>query len=340
VSTNNANDPAEVTLTVTGVVTPPDTVTVKSTAGGSGTFPVARNQATGADAPAVGVPLALDDGAAAEAGGAAVDIPVTANDVASPAALITSVQLVGQAIPAGSGSASVNGTAITYTPGSVNGDMTFQYTASNSVGQSNVATVTVTVAPSAAGPAPIVNPDGPINVAVNQSVVIDVLANDSGNGATLNPASVLVSNVTGGTATPAATGKVTFVAGATAGTFGFDYTVANDNGQVSPLAHVTVTVVNPEVIQITATQCKPISTTSGEWRVTGTSTVSTNNNIQLYLTASVPADLNTNKLGTAVPVVTGVWDFRAKPGPACTTPISLRSSATGATRANIAITIR
>ena len=340
-STNNANDPAEMILTATGVVTPPDTVTVKSTAGGSGTFPVARPQIIigGGTVSAPGVPLALDDAAAAEAGGAAVDIPVTANDVANPAAPITSVQLIGAAIPAGSGSASVNGAVITYTPGSVNGDVTFQYTATNSVGQSNAATVTVTVSPSAAGPAPIVNPDGPVNVAVNQSTVIDVLANDSGNGGTLNPASVLLSNVTGAAVAPTvdATGKVTYTAGATAGTFGFDYTVANDNGQVSPLAHVTVTVVNPEVIQITTSQCKVINATSGEWRVAGTSTVQTNNNIQLYLTASVPADLNTNKLGAAVPVVAGSWDCRAKPGPACKTPISLRSSATGATRANIAV---
>ena len=204
-STNNANDPAEVTLTATGIVTPPDTVTVKSAAGGSGTFTVARNQASaGATGAALtaGVPLALDDAAAAEAAGPAVDIPVTANDVANAAAPITSLQLVGPAIPAGSGSAAITGTSITYTPGSVNGDVTFQYTASNSVGQSNVATVIVTVAPSAAGPAPIANADGPVNVAVNQSVVIDVLVNDSGNGGTLNPASVSVSNVTGGTTTP------------------------------------------------------------------------------------------------------------------------------------------
>jgi hypothetical protein len=346
VSTNNANDPAEVTLTVTNVTTPPDTVSVKSTAGGSGIFPVARNQvaAGGGAASEAGVPLAMDDSAAAEAGGAAVDIPVAANDIVNPAAAITSLQLVGPAIPAGFGSVSVNGAAITYTPGLANGDVIFQYTASSSAGQSNVATVTVTVAPSAAGPAPIVNPDGPVNVAVNQSVTVSVLANDSGNGGTLNPASVLVSNVTGGTAVADAAGKVTYTAGAAAGTFGFDYTVANDNGQVSPLAHATVTVVNPEVIQITGTQCKVINATSGEWRVTGTTTVQTNNSIQLYQTASVPADLNSNKLGAAVPVVAGApagtWEYRAKPGPACKTPISLRSLATGATRANIAIAIK
>ncbi len=159
-STNNAIDPAEVTLTATGIGTPPDTVTVKSAAGGSGTFTVARNQASAGTAGAAltaGVPLALDDAAAAEAAGPAVDIPVIANDVANAAAPITSLQLVGPAIPAGSGSAAINGTSITYTPGSVNGDVTFQYTASNSVGQSNVATVIVTVAPSAAGTVPIAN---------------------------------------------------------------------------------------------------------------------------------------------------------------------------------------
>lgn len=342
VSTNNANDPAEKILTATGVGTPPDTVTVLSSANGSGTFPVTRNQATGANIPGPGVPLAMDDSVTAEANGPAVEIQVAENDIVNTVTPITLLQLVGPAIPAGSGSASVNGTKIIYTPGSVNGVVTFQYTASNSIGQSNAATVTVTVTPSTAGPAPVVNPDGPVNVAVNQSVVIDVLANDSGNGGKLNPASVTLSNVTGGTAVADnTTGKVTFTAGAAAGNFGFDYTVANDNGQVSPTAHVTVTVVNPENIQITTSQCKVVSTSAGEWRVAGTSSVQTNNSIQLYLTASVPADLNTNKLGTAVPVVAGVpngtWEVRLRPGPACKTPISLISSATGAKRENIAV---
>ncbi|WP_442497070.1 Ig-like domain-containing protein [Methylobacter sp. sgz302048] len=341
VAANNANDPAEMILTATGVGTPPDTVTVLSSANGSGTFPVTRNQATGANIPGPGVPLALDDSATAEANGAAVEIQVAENDIVNSATPITSLQLVGPAIPAGSGTASADGAKIIYTPGSVNGVVTFQYTASNSVGKSNAATVTVTVIPSAAGPAPIVNPDGPVNATVSQSVVINVLANDSGNGGTLNPASVTLSNVTGGTAAADATGKVTFTAGTAAGNFGFDYTVANDNGQVSPTAHVAVTVVNPENIQITTSQCKVISTTAGEWRVAGTSSVQTNNSIQLYLTASVPADLSANKLGAAAPVVAGVpngtWEVRLRPGPACRTPISLISSATSAKRENIAV---
>jgi hypothetical protein len=345
VATNPSNDPAEVTLTVAGITTPPDTVTVKSTAGGSGTFPVARSQTNVAGTAEPGVPLALDDSASAEAGGAAINIPVTVNDIAPQGAGITTVQLVGPAIPAGSGSASVNGTSFTYTPGPVNGNVSFQYTATNSAGQSNVATVSITVVPSAAGPAPVTNPDGPVNVAVNQSVTIDVLANDSGNGGTLDPGSVTVSNVTGGTASVnPANGQVTFTAAASAGTFGFDYTVANTplNNQTpqSSSGHATVTVVNPEVIQITGSQCKVISSTSGEWRIAGTSSVQSNNNIQLYLTASVPADPNTNKLGPASPVVAGAWEYKAKPGPACRTPISLRSSATGATRSNIAVALK
>jgi hypothetical protein len=336
-STNNPDDPAEVRLIVAGIDTPPDTVTVKSTAGGSGIFSVARNQVTGAGAPGAGVPLVLDDSAVAEATGAVVEIPVTANDVANPAALITSLQLVGPAIPAGSGSAVVNGTSITYTPGSVIGDVTFQYTASNSVGQSNVATVTVTVAPSAAGPAPIVNPDGPVNVTTNQSVVIDVLANDSSNGGTLNPASVLLSSVTGGTAAADATGKVTFAAGATAGTFGFDYTVANDNGQVSASAHVMVTVALPEQITFTTVTCR---TRSNEWRIDGSSTVTANNTITAYATPTVPENPTaTQTISSGVVGATGLFTIRVKPGPTCIPTISFKSSL-NTKMENVTVTLR
>jgi hypothetical protein len=343
--TGNPNDPAETRLTATGITIPPDTVTVLSSANGSGTFTVMRNQIAGTpNAPGAGVPLAMDDAASAESGGPAIEIPVIANDIVASGAGITSVQLVGPAIPAGSGSASVNGTSITYTPGIVNGDISFQYTATNSIGESNPATITVTVIPSPSGPAPLAVSDGPVNVIVNQSVTINVLANDLGNGGTLDPASLQLTNITGGTVTNDNLGQVTFSAGATAGNFGFDYTVANTNGQRSQPAHVTVTVIDPENIQISTSRCRVINATSGEWRVEGTSSVQTNNTIQLYLTATVPADLSSNKLGPAIPVVAGVpngtWKFREKSGPACRTPISLISSATNAKRENIAVNVK
>ncbi|MGR9116035.1 MAG: Ig-like domain-containing protein [Gammaproteobacteria bacterium] len=321
---NNPDDPAEMVMEVSGLGTPPATITVLSSAGGSGKFTVTRNQIPALISPGPGVPLAIEDSAEAEADGVAVEIPVADNDIFNPDAPITSVQQVGTEIPVGSGTVSVNGTSIIYTPGSVIGDVTFQYTALNSVGESNAASVTVTVVPSAAGPSPIANPDGPVTVAVNQSVVIDVLANDSGNGGTLDPTSVILSNMTGGisaTVDPN-TGQVTYTADTTSGDFGFDYTVANTNGQTSQTSHVAVTIVDPEIILITSTQCKARSATEGEWRIRGTSSVADNNFIQLYLTPAFPADLNSNKLGDPVPVIAGIpdntWDLQLKPGPACT----------------------
>lgn len=330
VSTNNPNDPAEVTLSVNGVVTPPDTVTVKSSAGGSGTFPLARNQLTGVGATGgAGVPLALDDAAVAESGGPAIDIPVTTNDVVNPGTPITSVQLVGPAIPAILGSVSVNGSAIRYTPGVANGDVTFQYSASNSAGQSNVATVTVTVAPNASGPTPFVNPDGPVTAIASQPVIVNVLANDSGNGGTLDPSTVTVSNATGGTTAVGADGQVTYTAGTAAGTFGFDYTVANTNGQVSQPTHATVIVVNPEVITIPTggASCKRINATSGEWVINGASTVTVNNTIVAFNTSSVPAIPTTAQtVGSSVVAANGAFQIRAKPGPACNALMSFKSS--------------
>ena len=282
----------------------------------------------------VDAPLALDDSATAVAGGAAVSIPVTDNDSTDPTAPITSLLLVGQP---DIGAAAIDGTSITYTPGTgtQDGVTTFQYTAFNSAGESNVATVTVTVTPSSSGTgsAPSANDDGPISVDVNQLAQIDVLSNDSvSGGAAIDPGSVTLTNVTGGTASVnTTTGVVTYTAGATAGDFGFDYTVANTDGMVSQPAHVTVTVVEPvtvETIQVTSAQCR---SKTKDWKVTGTSTVQNNNSIQLYL--------NGSQLGGATPVVNGSWSFQLKKGPTCVSPISLTSTA-GTTMDNIGVTLK
>ncbi|MDD1616319.1 MAG: multicopper oxidase domain-containing protein, partial [Methylococcaceae bacterium] len=112
---------------------------------------------------------------------------------------------------------------------------------------------------------PTATADGPVNVPVNTSSVIDVLANDSGNGSALILGSVKVFNVTLGSASvDSATGKVTFKAGATQGTGGFDYSVANANG-TSALAHVTVSVIPTPVIGAapTANADGPVNTIVG-----------------------------------------------------------------------------
>lgn len=341
VSTNNPSDPAEVRLTATGIGTPPDKVTVLSTAGGSGEFTLARNQATNGSVPGAGVPFAQDDAVEAEAGGSPVDIPVTGNDISNPPGSFTTLRLVGQGIPAGYGTAAPNGLFITYTPGLANGEVNFQYTVSNAAGESNVATVHVNVLPSAAGPAPIANPDGPVILPINQTAVIDVLANDSGNSGQLDPASVGISNITGGSATVDASGKVSFTAGPTPGTFGFDYSVSNTNGQSSS-AHATVSVINPEVITIPngSATCKRINATSGEWVINGTSSVTINNTIAGYNTASVPATPTAAQtVGSASVGANGAFQIKAKPGPTCNALMSFKSSL-GTLKINQAVTIK
>jgi Cu+-exporting ATPase len=99
--------------------------------------------------------------------------------------------------------------------------------------------------------------------------------------------------------------------------------------------------VAAETITITQAVCTRVSATRGQWSVAGTSTIRTTNTIQLYTTASVPADLTSNRLGTARAVSTnGTWRYATSAGPACVTPISLRTSATGTTRSNLAVTLR
>lgn len=148
-------------------------------------------------------------------------------------------------------------------------------------------------------------------------------------------------------AQPTATDNLTtpIVTGAPAslpvGTTTVNWTATDQAGLSSNcVQQVTVTAAISETITATKSQCKRISATAGEWLVQGTSTISTNNSIQLYSTATVPVDLTGNKLGAAAPVVKGAWQFQAKPGPACTTPISLRSTAAGKVLENIAVTVQ
>jgi Bacterial Ig domain len=332
----NADDPVETTLTASGVTVPPARVRVISTKGGSARSGVSigtLNQTFGA-----GVPLALDDANTATQGGPAVVIPVTLNDVANPANPITGVSVLAPGPDSGTAVANPDGT-ITYTPGANVGPVTFRYTASSALGTSNIATVTVDVVAGQAGPTPTANPDptaGVINVTAGTASSIDVLANDNGNGATLNPASVTITTppASGTAVVDPATGKITFTAGPAAGVVTFAYTVANTNAQVSPPATVTVTVVAPEDLQIQTAKCQRSSNT---WDIRGTSTISDGNSVQLFLTGTVPAAPTASQLlGSPLPVTAGAWRLQLKNGPSCRTPISALS-ALGTKRENVAV---
>jgi probable HAF family extracellular repeat protein len=121
----------------------------------------------------------------------------------------------------------------------------------------------------------------------------------------------------------------------------------NDNAGNSNIVSFIVTVANQKLpvtntsVSVTRAECKRITATTGDWFLEGRSSISINNNIQLYSTATVPLNLASNTFNAPVPVINGLWRSFKKSGKACTsTPISLRSSATGKVLENISVTVR
>jgi hypothetical protein len=322
-----AGDPASVEIVVAGLTVPPASAVVISTAGGVGR----QDPAIAATAPfPPGVPLAIDDIATAIAGGDAVVIPVVANDLFNALAPITTPLpeiVAGGLSPAGFGTLTplADGTVL-FQPSTVTGIGTFRYVVANGVGKSNPATVTITVAPGAGGPTPLVSNDplaGAINVLRGGSVVIDVLSNDTGNGGTLDPASVQTTAPTVGSVTVnPANGAITYAnpAGSPTGPQTFTYTVANTNGKRSSAATVSVNIVS-ETATATSARCS----TGAKWDVRGTASASSS--VTLYLTGTVPAAPTASQiLGTATVDATGAWRFTQSGSPACRSPISAKTS--------------
>jgi hypothetical protein len=204
-----------------------------------------------------------------------------------------------------------------------------------------VATVNVTIAPSAT-PVPTANPD---SAAVNagSSVVINVLANDSGNGGTLNPASVRITSApaTGTATVNTTTGAITYAAPATAatGTVTFAYavkdtaTTANPTPIESAPATVSVAVTGAETLTVTAPKC----TNPNAWDLKGTSTNVTGT-VTLYNTATVPAAPTAAQIIGTAPISAGRWQFRGNTA-ACSTRMSIKSG-TGTKLENQVVTVR
>ena len=328
-----SGDPASVGFTVPGVKVTPAIVNVRSSVGGEGSRPVSMAKSLVAFTP--GTPLARDDSASAEASDTVPTvIPVLANDSANPAAPINpaTVAVLAPGLTPGMGSLTVNPDgSISFLPSQVAGTATFKYQVSNAVGASNPATVTINVTPPAnGGPVPIANNDpnagSTISVNVGASVEIDVLANDLGNGGTLDPTSVAITTppATGSTLIGTNTGRITYTASTTAGVVTFAYTVKNLNGNTSAPATVTVNVVQPEVLATTRAQCRQ---SRADWDVRGTSTVLPDNSVEIYLTPTVPdAPTPAQILGTAlIDPATGTFQFRLRGATACQPTISWKS---------------
>ena len=176
-----------------------------------------------------------------------ITINVLANDTSStstldPASLVLTAPTGGTAV------ALANGT-VAYTAPAVAGPYTFTYTVKDKFvppATSNVATVTVNVA--AANVAPVANPDAASTI-TNATININLLANDTSSTSTLNPASLVLTAPTGGTAVALANGTVNYTAPAVAGTYTFSYTVKDNftTPALSNAATVTVTVLAANV---------------------------------------------------------------------------------------------
>jgi len=194
------------------------------------------------------LPVAVAD-TATTADGTAVVIPVLANDTDADGDPL-SVTAVTQGA---SGSVSLAGGTVTYTPGAA-GPYTdsFTYTVDDGNGGTAVGTVTVTVE-AAVNQAPVAADDGATvtrnkrNTNPPNSVTIDVLANDSDADGTLNPASVQVTVQPGQGGTVSvdpSTGAITYTPRVNfRGTDVFKYTVQDNAGATSNEASVSVNVV-------------------------------------------------------------------------------------------------
>jgi hypothetical protein len=316
VTTGNLNDPAEkrllnfsVGLPATAV--PPATVTVQSSAGGVHSEAVKPITDVPPSQFAAGLSVAVDDFVSVPAGTTPILFNILTNDRTNLGAAITAGTFTIIANPTHGSIAITAAGAVTYTPTSPAfvGDDTFTYRVTPTAPAapaSNVALVTVTTTAPVGGVVPIAVNDGPFSVGVSRALVIPaatLLANDSGNGGTLDPNSIQIVTATGGSAVFAA-GAVTYTAGAVAGNFSFSYTVANTlatGGQRSAAATVSMTVV-PAGDTLTIGQAR-FRSGIRRWDLNGTSTVSAGNTVTVTLVRTGQV------IATNIPVVAGAWTF-------------------------------
>lgn len=194
-------------------------------------------------------PVAQDDSAGVMQG-EAVTINVLGNDTDGDGTLDPATVTI-QTAP-GDGVAIVNASgAIVYTPNAdFSGVDSFTYTVADDDGDtSNAATVAISVAAIGGSNSPPVAANDSVNTVQGAAVTIAVLSNDSDADGGLDPTAVAVQSApANGAAAVNADGSITYTpdAGFT-GADTFTYTVADDDGETSNAATVTVTVIPGDV---------------------------------------------------------------------------------------------
>ena len=270
--------------------------------------------------------------AGADSATALVDQPVVIDVVANDSDVdgFIAPATVTIASPAGNGSAVPNGDGtVTYTPNtSFLGMDSFTYTVADNLGAiSNEQVVRITVenpnqAPTAANDS--------VTTDFDVAVKIVVLANDTDVDGLLDPATVTIVTPAGnGSAVPNVDGTVFYSpASGFSGIDSFAYTVADDDGAVSNAATVTVTVNPPppaDVLTVTQANYNP---GPKRWRVNGTATVTTNNQITIYNSPTVGGQI----IGVATVQPDGTWSYSEANHPVApnaSNEISIASSASG-----------
>jgi hypothetical protein len=186
-------------------------------------------------------PLAQND-TAVVAINQSVAINVLGNDTPGPGQSLDSSSIAVTTLPQHGTAVIGAGGVVTYQPNTgYSGADTFQYTVRDGLGAtSNAASVTVTIQP-----APVATNDT-ANLTENQSATINVLANDTSSGGTLNAASIqIVVPPTHGTAA-VSNGAVTYApASGYSGLDTFQYSVQDNLGTVSNVATVSMEIAAP-----------------------------------------------------------------------------------------------
>ena len=160
-----------------------------------------------------------------------------------------------------------------------------------------------------------------MSVLAGASVTTNVIANDFDPDGTINAATVVIAAPPAhGTATPNANGTVTYspAAGYT-GPDSFTYNVKDNSGAASNNALVSITVTAPATETITVTR-KEYTLNGSKWRIDGSTTARiTGEQMMIFNSATVPADIVANPPIATVPVaVGGTWTWSSPALPVIT----------------------
>jgi hypothetical protein len=294
--------------------------------------------------PVPDAPLTVNDTAITPAN-TPVTIDVLANDThpdGLPSAIDPATLTIATPPLVTAGTASVVLGQVVFTPAAnFFGGVTFTYVVSDNTATpltSLPATVTVTVTP--VNVAPVANDDA-ASTTVNLARIISVLANDTDLNGNIAPATVAIVSAPSASFTTVvnATGTVTFTS-AIAGTYTFQYTVADTAGLVSNIATVSVTVAAAAPTDSVTILRAQYTVATGQWVVEGSTTgvAPLSKFVTLYVGSTVTGPIISNTVATNT--ADGRWKITTtfvSPVPVSTISASLPS---GASRLAFPVAVR